>query len=229
MAAGAMKLSDRIYEYILGQILMGTFAVASRLPAEMELARRLDVSRPVVREALRRLRDDGLLASRQGSGSVVVRRPDRAISGFAPVSCIADIQRCFLFRQALEGEAAALAARNHDTEAMGRLRKALKALEFASAKHLVGTDEDFAFHSAVAEATGNHFFTSTLTAIREQIASGMEVNRNLTLIQSRQRVLAVQDEHQVVYAAILARDETGARQAMRVHIEKARLRMFEGG
>lgn len=223
------KFSDRVYEYILGQVLMGTFAVGSRIPTEMELAQRLDVSRPVVREALQRLRDDGLLASRQGSGSVVVRRPDRAISGFAPIGCIADIQRCFVFRHALEGEAAALAARNHDTAAMGRLRKALEALELASAQHRIGTDEDFAFHFAVAEATGNHFFTSTLTAIREQIATGIEVNRNLTLIQPRERVVTVQKEHQMIYAAIAVRDEAGARQAMRDHIEKARRRVFEGG
>lgn len=224
-----MKFSDRVYEYILGQVLMGTFAVGSRLPTEMELARRLDVSRPVVREALQRLRDDGLLASRQGSGSVVVRRPDRAISGFAPISCIADIQRCFVFRHALEGEAAALAARNHDAASIGLLRAALEALESASAHQRIGTDEDIAFHIAVAEATGNHFFTSTLAAIREQIATGIQVNRNLTLIQSRDRVVTVQKEHRVIYAAIAARDATGAWQAMRDHIEHARCRMFEGG
>lgn len=208
---------------------MGTFAVGARLPTEMELAQRLDVSRPVVREALRRLRDDGLLASRQGSGSVVVRRPDRAISGFAPINSIADIQRCFLFRHALEGEAAALAARNHDAAAIGRLRRALEALELASAQHRIGTDEDFAFHYAVAEATGNHFFMSTLTAIREQIATGIDVNRNLTLTQSRERDVTVQNEHQAIYTAIAARDEAGAWRAMRDHIEKARHRMFEGG
>lgn len=208
---------------------MGAFAVDSRIPTEMELARRLDVSRPVVREALQRLRDDGLLASRQGSGSVVVRRPDRAISGFAPIGSIADVQRCFVFRHALEGEAAALAARNHDTAAMGRLRKAYEALELASAQNRIGTDEDFAFHYAVAEGTGNHFFASTLAAIREQIATGIEVNRNLTLIQPRNRVETVQKEHEMIYAAIAARDEAGARQAMRDHIEKARRRMFEGG
>ncbi len=112
---------------------------------------------------------------------------------------------------------------------MGRLRKALEALELAPAQHHIGTGEDFAFHFAVAEATGNHFFTSTLIAIREQIATGIEVNRNLTLIQPRERIVTVQKEHQAIYAAIAVRDEASARQAMRDHIEKARWRMFEGG
>jgi len=208
---------------------MGTFAVGTRIPTEMDLAQRLEVSRPVVREALARLRDEGLLASRQGSGSVVVRRPDRAISGFAPVNCIADIQRCFVFRMAVESEAAALAARNRDEAAVGRLKVALDALHTASNQQRLGTDEDFGFHLAVADASGNHFFTSTLSAIREQIASGIAVNRNLTLIQSRERNLTVQNEHQVVYAAIAAGDDEAARRAMREHIENARRRVFEGG
>jgi DNA-binding FadR family transcriptional regulator len=229
MAVGKRKLSDRVYEYILGQVLSGAFGVNSRLPAEQDLALRLDVSRPVVREALQRLREDGLIMSRQGSGSVVVQRPDRSISGFAPIGSIADIQRCFVFRQAVEGEAAALAARHHDGRAIERLRKALAALEQASAEHRVGAEEDFAFHLCVAEASGNHFFTSTLAAIREQIAGGINVNRNLSLIQSRARRATVQREHEAIFETIRAADAEGARRAMRDHIEKARLRLFEGG
>lgn len=229
MAVSRGKLSDRVYEYILGQVLGGAFAVNSRLPAEQDLAQRLEVSRPIVREALRRLREDGLITSRQGSGSVVVQRPDASISGFAPIASIADIQRCFVFRQAVEGEAAALAARHHDARAIERLRKALAALERATAEQRLGADEDFAFHFSVAEATDNHFFTSTLVAIREQIAAGINVNRNLSLIQSRARLAAVQREHEAVFTAVCSGDEETARRVMRDHIEKARLRLFEGG
>ena len=227
--AGRGKLSDRVYEYILGQVLSGAFAVGARLPPEQELAQRLDVSRPIVREALQRLREDGLIKSRQGSGSVVVQRPDSSISGFAPVSSIADIQRCFIYRQAVEGEAAALAARHQDSRAIERLRKALAALEQASVELRLGADEDFAFHRIVAEATGNHFFVSTLNASREQIAAGINVNRNLSLIQSRARVATVQREHEAIFEAIRSADVEAARRAMRDHIEKARLRLFEGG
>jgi GntR family transcriptional regulator, transcriptional repressor for pyruvate dehydrogenase complex len=58
------KLSDRVYEYILDQLIAGAFPVNTRLPTEFELAQRLSVSRPVVRDALQRLREEGLLASR---------------------------------------------------------------------------------------------------------------------------------------------------------------------
>ena len=56
------KLSDRVYDHVLSQIIVGIFPVNSRLPPETRLADQLGVSRPVVREALMRLREDGLIA-----------------------------------------------------------------------------------------------------------------------------------------------------------------------
>src|SRR5690606_33201673 len=92
----------------------------------------------------------------------------------------------------------------------------------------LGGNEDFAFHYAISEATGIHFFCATLMAIRDQMATGIDLNRNLSLIQSRQRKVTVQNEHTAIYAAIAARDESAARLAMRDHIEQARKRIFEG-
>ncbi len=223
------KLSDRVYEYVLGQIIAGTLPVNARLPPETRLADLLDVSRPVVREALMRLREDGLIASRQGAGSFVLRRPAQEVYNYAPLGSIADIQRCFIFRIALEGEAAGLAARDHDAEGLERLRVALAALHAMIEQNRLGVEEDIAFHRAVAEATGNHFFVTTLSALHRQIATGINLNRNLSVIQPRERREAGRQEHQAVYDAIAARDEAGARRAMRTHIENARRRVFDGG
>lgn len=226
MASG--KLSDRVYEYILDQLIAGAFPVHSRIPTELELAQRLSVSRPVVRDALQRMREEGLLASRQGSGTVVLKRPDSAIASFAPISSIADIQRCFVFRYALEGESAALAARQRDPAAIRRLANALAALQAAGTQGRPAEAEDFDFHYAIADATGNRFFTTTLAAIREQISAGIHINRGLTLIRPRQRLVTVQKEHEAIYKAVAAGDEAKARQAMHRHIENARRRVFEG-
>ncbi len=65
------KLSRQIYERIFELIVSGEYPERSRLPSELELSRRFGASRPIVREALARLRDDGLIVSRQGSGSYV--------------------------------------------------------------------------------------------------------------------------------------------------------------
>jgi GntR family transcriptional regulator, transcriptional repressor for pyruvate dehydrogenase complex len=159
----------------------------------------------------------------------VLKRPGSAIAAFAPISSIADIQRCFVFRYSIEGEAASLAALQKDSAAISRLAEALAALEHAGKEGRPAEAEDFAFHYAIAEATGNHFFTATLTAIREQIAAGIYINRSLSLIQPRQRLIRVQKEHESIYKAIASADEAKARQAMHKHIEKARRRVFEGG
>jgi GntR family transcriptional regulator, transcriptional repressor for pyruvate dehydrogenase complex len=223
------KLSDRVYDHVLGQIIVGIFPVNSRLPPETKLASQLDVSRPVVREALHRLREDGLIASRQGAGSFVIRCPAKNVYEFAPLQSIADIQRCFIFRISIEGEAAALAARDHDDEGLGRVKDALTVLDEVVKGGTVGVEEDIAFHRAIAEATGNRFFAETLTALHSQISIGIRLNRNLSLIQPRQRIVGGQREHRLVFEAIAGRDEAEARRTMRRHIENARKRVFEGG
>src|SRR5688572_9204859 len=79
------RLSEAIYDGIVELIARGDFALNSRLPSEAELSARFGASRPVVREALGRLREDGLIVSRQGSGSYVRRQPDLAVLRFNQV------------------------------------------------------------------------------------------------------------------------------------------------
>ena len=64
--SGERKLGDIVYDEVFALIANGEFAENTRLPSETELGRRFGASRPVVREALARLRDDGLIQSRQG-------------------------------------------------------------------------------------------------------------------------------------------------------------------
>ncbi len=222
-------LNDRVYDYIVSQIVVGAFALNSRLPTEMQLAEQLSVSRPVVRQALRRLKDDGLVLSRQGAGSFVVRRPAHQVFSFADVGSVADIQKCFAFRIAVESEAAAIAASEHDQTALDHLARSLKDLERSLKSGTGGVEEDIAFHQAVAAASDNRFFLSTMAAIASQIRVGIGLNRSLTLEQPRARRIAVQEEHSAIYEAIAARDAPEARRLMRLHLENARLRIFEGG
>jgi DNA-binding FadR family transcriptional regulator len=121
------------------------------------------------------------------------------------------------------------AARDHDAASLRRIEEALIALDRTLEDNILGLEEDIAFHRVIAEATGNRFFAETLSALRSQIAVGIRLNRNLSLIQPRKRIVAGQEEHRQVFKAIAARDEVGARQAMRRHIENARKRVFEGG
>lgn len=221
-------LGDRLYTTIVDGIVKGVYPPDARLPSETALAQQFAVSRPIVREALARLRDHGLIKSLRGSGSWVCRRPDEALVRFAPVGSLADIQRCFEFRATVESSAAAFAAERHDAAGLARIETAFGDLEAIIQTRDVGVDQDFAFHAAVAAAAGNHFFTATLGMLDSHIRFGMQLTRKLSLRQPAQRLLLVQEEHRRVLEAIALRDAATAARAMASHIDNARRRMFEG-
>jgi DNA-binding FadR family transcriptional regulator len=223
-----MKLSEQIYDRIFGLIVSGEFPENSKLPTEVELAGRFGVSRTVVREALARLRDDGVVMSRQGAGTFVQRQPNKAILGFRPMASISDILRCFEFRVGLEGEAAFVAATRRDVARIEDIARALEALETIVKQGSVGAIADYDFHLAVANASCNPFFVSVMESLRPNIDFGMNLARNLSLRKPVSRVRQVQEEHARVYDAIQKSDPEAARQAMRQHIENARTRIFEG-
>jgi DNA-binding FadR family transcriptional regulator len=222
------RLSTYVYERIFEMIVSGECPEHSRLPSESELSRRLGASRPVVRDALARLRDDGMILSRQGSGSFVRRRPDAAMLRFVPVASVADIQRCYEFRIALEGAAAALAAERRSDADLAELDAALAALESCIGEGRLGVEADARFHAAVAAASHNPFHLSVQRSLEPSIAVGMNLARNLSLLRPAVRLRVVQDEHVLIAEAIAAGNSDQARAAMETHIESARRRVFEG-
>jgi GntR family transcriptional repressor for pyruvate dehydrogenase complex len=222
------KLSDRLYEQIFALIVSGELPENAKLPTEAEISARFGVSRPVVREALARLRDDGIIYSRQGSGSYVRSRPDEAVLRFTPIGSIADIQRCYEFRLDLEPGAAALAALRRDTDSIAAIEAALQSLEQILRTAELGVDADFQFHMAIAKASRNQFYAATMASLHRNVTFGMNLARNLTLTRPRARLDLVQGEHIAVLDAIRAGDPAAARQAMWLHIDNARHRVFEG-
>ncbi len=222
------RLSNAVYEQIFTLIVSGEFPLNARLPAEAELARRFGASRPVIREALARLRDDGVIVSRQGSGSYVRRRPDNAVLRFVPVSSIADIQRCFEFRVGMEGAAAALAAGRAEETDLDEIRAALRDLDKCIAARELGVEADERFHLAVAKATHNHYHVAVQTSLQAHIGAGMQLSRNLSMLRAEARLRLVQEEHVAILEAIEARDSLRARAAMEIHINNARYRVFQG-
>jgi len=220
------RLSDTVYERIMGDILSGLYPAQKKLPTETALAESYGVSRPVVRDALARLRADGIVASRQGSGTHVLRVPASDFMAIAPAGSIADLMRAFEFRTALEGEAAAIAAERRSERDLKELRHALKDLEQAIKRGELGTDADLRFHNTIADATGNPFFKAALQTLSRYAAEGIEIARTLSLASSKSRVQLVQKEHQRVLEKIIEGDINGARDAMRSHLQNAKIRVL---
>ncbi len=223
-------LSDRVYETLKERIVTGVYGADERLPGEYDLAAQFDVSRPIVREALERLRGEGLVYSRRGAGSFArPSRPPAAMRqlGFAPVETIADIQRCYEFRLTIEPEAASYAARRRNDEALARIAAALAMLDDATRQHRHREDADFAFHIAVAKAANNHYHLSALQAMRDHIAVGMKLHGQALMgpASGLQRVFA---EHTGIFEAIRAGDADKASTRMRSHLQGSLERLFEG-
>lgn len=222
----APGLVDRVYSEILGLIVDGEFTQGHKLPTEQALTARFDASRPTIREALSRLRADGIIATRQGSGTVVVKRPDPDLPRFTPLETISDIQRCYEFRIVTESGAAALAARMADEADLADLERRFRLLGAVLSEGGLGVQEDFDFHVAIAKASKNHFFVSVIVSMQTQVLFSMNLMRNLSMVKSAERRRLVQAEHEAVLQALRNRDPEAASAAMRAHLERARDRMF---
>jgi DNA-binding FadR family transcriptional regulator len=222
------RLSAAVYEGIVKLIARGDFALNTRLPSEVKLSAMFAASRPVVREALARLREDGVIVSRQGSGSYVKKQPDLAVLELAAIGSIGDVQRCFEFRAGLEPIAAALAAQRWEPEDMQRIESCMEALERCLSIGILGVYEDQSLHEAIADATHNQYYATMQRQLRPHITAGMSITRSLTLRRTGEHIRIVQDEHLAIVKALRERDADGARHFMEQHILNARQRMFEG-
>ncbi|MGK9230209.1 FadR family transcriptional regulator [Inquilinus limosus] len=223
-------LVQKVYQHLLTQIGAGQFQPDQKLPGEHELAAQFQVSRPIVREALGRLREEGLIYSRRGAGSFVkpqAAQAERLALGYSPVETIADIQRCYEFRLTIEPDHAYYAALRWNEPALAAIAAALDLMRDATRAHRHREDADFAFHLAVAKAANNHYYVSSLQALREHIAVGMKFH-GVSLMGPRSGLAGVLDEHRAIFDAIRSREAERARTAMRRHLEGSRDRIFEG-
>jgi GntR family transcriptional regulator, transcriptional repressor for pyruvate dehydrogenase complex len=219
-------LVDRVYREILGTIVQGELVEGDKLPTELALTQRFSASRPTIREALSRLRADGIITSRQGSGAFVTRRPDPDLQRFTPLETISDIQRCFEFRIVIESGAAALAATMADAQDLADIDRHCARLDAVIAQKALGVQEDFEFHLAIARACKNQFFVSVIAAMQQQVSFSISLMRNMSLLKSPTRQTLVQAEHLAIVAALKQRDAQAAGCAMRLHLENAQARMF---
>ena len=131
-------------------------------------------------------------------------------------------------QRALRRGAALLEAHAPDAVVRGA-GGAVEAYEDAIKDGRPGSHADFDLHYVIAEATRNRFFVSVMTSLRDHIVFGMNLSRDLSRMKPAARLKAVREEHRRVFDAIRARDPERAYEAMRVHVEEARFRIFEGG
>ena len=220
------KLSERAYQQLLWMIMEHDFKGGSKLPTESTLSTRLHVSRPVLRQALSRLREEGIVISKQGSGTFVQRRPDTALVDFAPHETVIEMKRTFEFRAVLECAAASAAARRRKEEDISRLQSALDDLDRAICQSHSILDADEAFHEAVCLASANRNFLAALVKTEADVRTTMMATGTISPIHPHDEAILVKKEHTAIFDAIVAKDEAAADSAMRSHIESTLSRVF---
>lgn len=213
-------LTDKVTEALVRLIRSGGYGVRARLPSEKEMAERFGVSRTVVREAVSRLKSEGLVESHQGKGVFV-----RAASPDVPfridqraAESVRSILQIVELRRGIEAEAAALAAARRTEGELRDIQRALAELE----RHVDGAQEgveaDKAFHRAIARAAGNPHFLALWDFIGRFLTSAMRVTR--TYEGRRDDLMSqVRREHEAVVAAIARQDPEAAQAAARHHLD----------
>jgi GntR family transcriptional repressor for pyruvate dehydrogenase complex len=238
MSARRIRMSDVLYGDILKQINSGGFAVDQRLPSEKEFCERFGVSRPIVREALERLRAEGLIRSRQGAGSFVANGATHTAADTrskvspdampAHINSIAAIQKFYAYRISLEGELAYAAAQNRQPVDIQRIGSLLQDIKLSGSSNTQGIEEDLEYHAAIAQATHNEFFVAAWNASRAHIRFLIELARNLSTLRSPNHSAAVRSSHEPIFECIRDGDAEGARARMREHIIRSQERVFLG-
>lgn len=224
---GRSNLTDEVAETLTAEILTGVLGPGEQLPTGQEYCDRFGVSRTVVREAISRLKADGLIDTHQGRGAFVAQaalaRPFRLDA--RSLSSPSDTLRLLELRISVETEAAALAAERRTATDLKRLSRILHRLRAAVRNGEDGVAQDQEFHRAIADATKNSFFSMFLEFLSTHYGAAIREAR----ANSRKRKgwsESVETEHQAIFDAIEAGDTEMARNAIRTHLLNGRIRMM---
>jgi len=218
------NLAEKVLSRLSADIRGGRLAPGARLPTEQALTATMRVSRTVVREAVAALRADGLVVTRRGSGAYVADNPTASPFRIAPpqlgrLSGVLDVME---LRLAVEVEAAGFAAERAGRRQVAAVRTALRNIDRALKSGQGAVAEDFAFHRAIAEATGNAQFPRFLAFLGSHVIPRQSVRLSVDTPAERRAYLErIQREHVRIVAGIAAADPAEARRAMRDHLTRS--------
>lgn len=216
----------RLYQSVAAQILalirQGEFPAGERLPPERELALKLGVSRPSLREALIALEIGGQVEIRMGSG--VYARDGSADDIGALGDSPSELMQA---RAAIEGSVVVLAAARMTAATLDRLRRTIERMRRLAAAGKSPVEADRQFHMLIAETAGNsvlsRFVGELFDSRHDPIAAAMRGHT-----ESAQTWTAAVQEHEDVLKALQAGDPIAAQTAMRAHLKASEERWISG-
>lgn len=216
------KLSNSVARQIEQLILRGILRPGERLPSERDLAEKMDVSRPSLREAIADMAERGLLVSRAGSGVFVAEVLGSAFSPALTQLFSTHDEAVFdyiSFRRDMEGLAAERAAVFGSQTDLKLIAAIFGKMELAHAKRDPSDEAqlDAEFHMAIIEASHNVIMLHMLRSMFDLLRQGVFYNRQI-MFKNRMTRDQLLDQHRAINAAIQARDPAAAREAIRAHM-----------
>src|SRR6267378_1333154 len=213
------RLFEQIVQQVEDSILKGQLKPGDQLPAERDLAQRFGVSRTAVREAVKTLREKGLVEAYSGRGTFVTNGTSQAIRQSLDLMIRINQQEGSAnlaeLRLVLEPEIAGLAASRIEEQLLSTMREAVAVMDRNLHDPDAYVEADLDFHLALAEAVGNPLILSLLDSI-----VGL-------LREQRSRIFDVQGgpergqfHHKRILVAVEQHDPEGAREAMRAHLQQ---------
>ncbi len=217
--------SERLYERIVSQIEQrieaGDLKVGDQLPSERELAEQFAVSRTAVREAVKALRQKGLLEIRPGRGTFITNGTSDTIRSslgmLMRIGATKGTGHLTEVREILEPEIAALAASRITNEYITAMQEAVGTMDTALDNVDMFVEADLDFHLALAEGTQNPI----IPILMDSIIDLLREQRKRTGL-TRGGLQRGQIHHKKILDAVIRRDAEAARQAMQNHLKQVR-------
>jgi GntR family transcriptional regulator, transcriptional repressor for pyruvate dehydrogenase complex len=218
----AVQIAEKIRE----SILAGRLKVDDRLPTEDELARQFDVSRPTIREALKRLAAQHLVRSRRGpAGGTFVKRPSLSDlnANLAVASTLMvtlgefDMDGILETRQELEMVCARLAAERRSNEHIHAMQKEIEIQQQEAISDVDFCSSDVRFHRLITQAAGNSVFSFLMHAVIE----ALQPVENMIIFRFREKEVIVA-QHVKILAFIKSGDGEGASTAIQKQMQYIR-------
>ncbi len=217
--------SERLYEQIVSQIEQrieaGDLKVGDQLPSERELAEQFAVSRTAVREAVKALRQKGLLEIRPGRGTFITNGTSDTVRNSLGMLMKIGITKgsgdLVEVREILEPEIAALAATRITDEYISAMQEAVNIMDTALDNVDVFVEADLDFHLALAEGTQNLI----IPILMDSIIDLLREQRKRTGL-TKGGLQRGQAHHKKILDAVTRRDAQAARQAMQDHLKQVR-------
>lgn len=211
------RLYLKVAEQVSKLVKDGVIKAGERLPSERELAEKLGVSRPTIREAMIALEIAGVIEIRTGSGIYILEKKNPEIiledEGVGPFEILET-------RYILESEACALAASRITDEQITQLKDTIKEMEEEQKQADASEKADMKFHLIIADAAQNSAISSIVKWLWE-LRNRSHLSQVFMTRLREEGIHPSINEHKRIVTALEKRDPEKARNAMKMHIECA--------